>query len=146
LLVSGLAWSDGQPTEVVRWAFMHDFHEAYTGDIPTPLKRYLDGDALGDAKGRVGVLAELETQLDKTICEAFDVPYPGRIVRDIVKGYDAKAYDHEVEWFRSLTAPTLEPPPAVSPRTGLWGPGVQAFMDQTVFLFFKAGGKLGVIK
>lgn len=136
LHVSGLAFCDGQPAEVVRWAFMHDFHEAYTGDIPTPLKRYLEGDALGDGAGRIGMLSELETNLDRVICEAFDVPYPGQIVRDIVKRYDIEAREMEERWFR-LNDPT---------RLGEWGPSIQAFMDETVYLFFCAGARTGIIK
>jgi len=45
-------------------ALMHDAHEAYVGDIVTPVKR-----ALG------GVFEEIEDKIDRAICDKFDMEY-----------------------------------------------------------------------
>jgi len=99
LMVAGLAHQDGQPMEVQRWALMHDFHEAYTGDIPSPLKRYVEGDV--DGLGGQTILSDLEEKLDEVICVALGVPRPGPVVRAIVDRFDKEAYQMEVEMFRS---------------------------------------------
>lgn len=43
LLVMQILEDQGQPSSLLRAALLHDAHEAFTGDIPTPVKKALGG-------------------------------------------------------------------------------------------------------
>ncbi len=75
-----LAQTEGYPDELVSKlriaAVLHDAHEAYTGDISTPVKR-----VLGPA------VADLERRLDSAIAERFGID-PDMMRHEIVKEAD----------------------------------------------------------
>lgn len=48
-------------------ALLHDAHEAYTGDIPRPLKQLLN-------EASDGAVKRIERRLDAVICDAFGYP------------------------------------------------------------------------
>ena len=43
IFVSMLAESYGEPIEIIQACFLHDAHEAYIGDFPSPFKRVVPG-------------------------------------------------------------------------------------------------------
>ena len=51
---------------ILRAALLHDAGEAYTGDIPTPLKRQIDAHAGGELK-------RMERRIDAAICDRFEL-------------------------------------------------------------------------
>ena len=67
-----LAWIKGLRFETVQSVFAHDFHEAYTGDIPKPLKILL-----GPA------LKEIEQRIDRLIEERFGVDLSDPLIKQI---------------------------------------------------------------
>ena len=82
IAVERLANADGADLSVRRWALLHDAHEAYIGDVPTPLKR-----VWGDA------IARVESAVERAVAEAFDV------LIDEVHKWDIIALRLEAEWF-----------------------------------------------
>jgi hypothetical protein len=87
LLVMAYAWMDGCGRDVQRWALMHDWHEAYTGDIPSPLKAII--------AGQTKVLELIENALDEAIAEALGVDVPSADTRERVHKYDTMAFEFE---------------------------------------------------
>jgi len=55
--------------EIAVQAFVHDFAEAYTRDLPSDFKALLNDLSLG-------VWDEIETGIEAAVCEALDVDYP----------------------------------------------------------------------
>lgn len=91
------------------WALLHDAHEAYTGDLPTPLKeaiRYTLPSYVVDP------ILEIQTRLDCAICAALGVEI-GEADRQLVKHADLVALSTEreqilgcaMDWERLLPPP-----------------------------------------
>jgi hypothetical protein len=87
LLVLGFSYGQGDPEEVQRWAFMHDWHEAYTGDLPSPLKAIINKET--------EVLNSVERALDDAIAGAFGLMPPTDETRELVHKYDVAAFEYE---------------------------------------------------
>lgn len=87
-LVTMLWLRGGFPRDEVAYIFAHDLHESYTGDIPSPLKRFI-----GDG------LKTLEAQLDARIYEALKLPPPSAEVLRRVKICDLAALVIEAPLF-----------------------------------------------
>jgi hypothetical protein len=73
-------------------ALFHDAHEAYTGDIPSPIKRIPE---------LRGPLKAIEQRLDSSIREAFGLEDPSESIRNIVKYADNLAQAVESYQFMS---------------------------------------------
>ncbi|MGW2307717.1 hypothetical protein [Actinomadura luteofluorescens] len=71
-------------------ALHHDSHEAYLGDIPTPLKRRLDD------MGQYSGYAQLVESMDTAIGQAFHLPMPVYVEdKRILKQADRAAFQME---------------------------------------------------
>lgn len=66
----------GRDASFALQALLHDAHEAYTGDIVTPMKRM---------ESLHAAIAEIEERLQRAIHDALDVPWPdegeGRLIK-----------------------------------------------------------------
>jgi hypothetical protein len=79
-LVAILWMVAGYPREELVYALGHDFHEAYTGDIPAPIKNITP--EVREA------MREVEDMLDKRIYNFMGIEPPGETVRKKVKIID----------------------------------------------------------
>ncbi len=77
------------PLEARPWALLHDAHEAYIGDIPTPLQTALH--ALGGGIA-LGVITQ---RLDRAIAKAFGLALPDEPTRLEVRHWDRVALNTE---------------------------------------------------
>lgn len=93
--VWALAMDACAPPRVTEWSLYHDMHEAFTGDIPAPVKRYLFEHS--------PALANLEFALDRAICGAAGIPEPTPETRDGVRFFDKLA--ETLEWVHVLQRP-----------------------------------------
>jgi 5'-deoxynucleotidase YfbR-like HD superfamily hydrolase len=81
------------PRPYAMWGLMHDASEAYLGDIPKPLKLYLNGG-----------YADLEKIYMKAICERFCLPYeePAEVKRAdnilLVTERRDLLLEHDMDW------------------------------------------------
>ena len=91
-LVSKLALMMGEPFEVVRWCEHHDDHEGIIGDIPGPLKSYIEKATIGTFRS----LSDIELGLDHAICAARKIAPPTAEIRQRVHFYDKLA--ETLEW------------------------------------------------
>lgn len=91
-LVSKLALMMGEPFDVVRWCEHHDDHEGIIGDIPGPLKSYIEKATAGPFRS----LSDIELGLDHAICLARNIPAPSAEIRKRVHFYDKLA--ETLEW------------------------------------------------
>lgn len=90
---------DGYSPRIQLLGLMHDFHEAYITDVPTPLKSYLKKDFNFD-------ITEVEKIVDNKIYKKFNVELPSDDEIAIVRHYDLKAlfvekrflFDKYVDW------------------------------------------------
>ena len=73
------------PEELKLAALLHDAHEAYLGDITTPVKHILKG-----------LLPELENRLMAAIAAKFSIPFP---THPIVRVYDRVQFEIEARNF-----------------------------------------------
>lgn len=87
LLVTHLLELDRYDPEIQLQGLMHDAHEAYIGDMPTPLKLAL-------FKGDIDILAQ---DLQESIRQELSLPAPNYESQKIVRGYDEIALRLEVE-------------------------------------------------
>lgn len=94
-LAALLATYAGARREVIDWCLHHDDHEAFTGDIPGPVKRMIGRET--------GVLMQLEERLDRAICKARGKPYPDLMVRLDTLLFDKAA--ETVEWVHHMGNP-----------------------------------------
>lgn len=69
----------GGSGEIIRQALLHDAHEAYMGDIVTPLKTLPWFNAY---------FTDVEDRLQCAILQALDVPMPGRAALALIKRAD----------------------------------------------------------
>lgn len=88
-------------------ALLHDAHEAYTGDIVTPMKRM---ESLHPA------IAEIEERLQRTIHVALDVPWPDENEGRLIKQTDTLASIVEAHHLVPSRGAHWEVPPSEVPR------------------------------
>jgi hypothetical protein len=93
-LVSLIWLKGGFPREGLAYALAHDFHEAYTGDIPSPVKR-----VMGEG------VKVLEKYLDGRIYESLGLPPPTEAMLRYVKLCDLAALIIEAPLFGPPSAP-----------------------------------------
>jgi len=93
VLCAELAMLHGEPDEVVKATFLHDAHEAYIGDFPSPFKNAVVG------------LKPFEEGIEATVRDGFMLPHDGSKVWDKVKQYDTLALHKEA-------ATLLQAPPS----------------------------------
>lgn len=99
-----LAVDDGLPNMAVLAVLTHDLHEAYIGDIVTPVLHYCDPN--GDFASS---LALLKTRLDEEMCKQFG--WPLHLHANCQK--EIKYYDQLSLWMEAHSRFTSAPPPAV---------------------------------
>jgi hypothetical protein len=90
LLVADLVGYKARP-----YALLHDAHEAYIGDITTPVVQALDTANYGTASA----VAALKYRIDRAIYEAFGLPWPSEAILDEIKDADLMALSIEQEGF-----------------------------------------------
>jgi hypothetical protein len=73
-------------------ALLHDAHEAFTGDIPTPLQDYLE-EQVG-----VPIIHNLKDTIDRDIFASLDVPLPTEAEKALIKIYDHEAFCIEARY------------------------------------------------
>ena len=73
------------------YGLLHDAHEAYTGDIPTPLK---------SVKGVRDVIEPIQQALQKTIYKAVDLPLPTLPIRKLINDADKQALAMEARYLK----------------------------------------------
>lgn len=76
----------GAPARVMLHALLHDAHEAYTGDVPAPVKAI---PGVGEA------LRPVEDQLQRAIYQALGLREPTPAETELVRAADAMAYSAE---------------------------------------------------
>jgi 5'-deoxynucleotidase YfbR-like HD superfamily hydrolase len=81
------------PAKLV-YVLVHDCHEAYTGDIPSPIKTAI-GNLVGDVENPI---SQLEEQIDKRILQHLNLPEPDDDIRMKVRTCDKLALLLE-SWF-----------------------------------------------
>lgn len=99
-LVEALALRLNAAPAVVRWCWHHDDHEGIIGDIPGPLKHFLN---LAAIQGNTTTLDEIEIRLDAAICTARGIAFPDSEVRKKVHFFDKLA--ETLEWRFVLNEP-----------------------------------------
>lgn len=93
----------GEDRETVRWGILHDAHEAYLCDIPSPMKEHPD----------FAPYREVEARVQRAVCERFGLPEkePEAVRRADKVLLATEARDlmpfREAHW-RGLTMPPLE--------------------------------------
>lgn len=101
-LVQRLAALSGGDAATQLWALLHDAHEAYLGDMPTPVQRHVFGDA---DKGR-NILPtpweEAQLRLDEAICAHCGLTLTAAM-RDTVAALDRAAL--ATEWRDLMPGP-----------------------------------------
>lgn len=98
-LVSLIWVKAGFPLDKLIYAQIHDDHESYTGDIPTPVKRLLGEKIL-----------ELQGHIDARIYQFLGLPPPDAETRRMIKLCDAVAL--------TIEAPLFGPPLAAGQYQG----------------------------
>lgn len=86
--VANHVWQVTQNNELALAALHHDSHEAYIGDLPTPLKRDIGDEYLG-----------LRDAADFAIAEALDVHWY-QFDHDVIKHADALALAYEASFVK----------------------------------------------
>ena len=87
-LVLACAMRIGAPKEVLVWCSYHDDHEGIIGDIPGPLKHFIEQAFPG--------FAAMELGLDHAICDARKIARPTHDIRQQVHFFDKFA--ETLEW------------------------------------------------
>lgn len=93
LLTAVIALRNNMGPEVAMHALLHDTHEAYTGDIPSPIKRLIAD------TGKVDAIGQVEAELDKRIYAHLNIKPPDAATRRKVKQCDQVALILESELF-----------------------------------------------
>lgn len=95
-LVAKLAHMLDPDPVIEQWCDHHDDHEGITGDMPGPLKNYLNH------IGR-GAITKIEDRLDVAICAARQIIYPSPETKARVHFFDKLA--ETIEWQFVLNEP-----------------------------------------
>ena len=80
------------PARLLHFALLHDAHEAYTGDVSTPLMRSLSADAQGE-------LREIQRDIDRAVRKKLNLPDPTAREEDIIASADETALALERNFF-----------------------------------------------
>lgn len=80
-------------TAVARWALLHDAHEAYLGDITTPVAHLICS-----RSGPIDPIAGIKAALDEAICDRFGV-HRSPVIQDQVDLIDRRALAIEAAEF-----------------------------------------------
>lgn len=115
------------PIECQPYALLHDAHEAYLGDLTSPVKQ-----ALAEAGGKPA-LKKLVTTLDQAIHEAFGLKYPlpteiARIVHHadmVALATEKRDLLAEAEWAIPLPSPAKQ---IIRPQS--WPQALESFMRE----------------
>lgn len=108
------------PPHLSAYALLHDAHEAYTGDIATPMKRLINYEA------EKRVIETIEARFDAAIYKAAGLPWPlGAGEMTAIKAADqmafiAESYDLTMNHFTSLPLedrPARPPIPKIKPMS-----------------------------
>ena len=94
LYVADLARAEGFDRDTVEASLLHDAHEAYTGDVSTPIKLCLS------ANGTNGVLGAIQGRLQSKIYRALGIVAPVEAIRERVHRLDRRAFVGE--WRRFM--------------------------------------------
>lgn len=126
ILVSQVAQAYGETTEVIRACFMHDVHEAYVGDFPSPFKNVVTG------------LSLFEKSIEAAVRDALNLPSDDDPIWQNVKQYDILALHAEAaclfqpimpEWVDLKISGLL---PLTTPVVGReWQEGKAAFLQRS---------------
>lgn len=104
VFVAELARGQGHTPATVAAMAAHDLHEAFVGDVPTPVKRWLRGDT--------ECLDGLHQKVEDHKHRVFGVqPQP-----DILHGLDYRAAELEAHWFGIDFGYTFQPPEPAEQR------------------------------
>lgn len=102
-LVARIARLMGETADVVRWCEHHDDHEGIIGDIPGPLKHYINHIMSMTA---LTSLDDIEVGLDRAIATARGIEPPSEEVRKAVHFYDKMA--ETLEWVFVIGEPQAD--------------------------------------
>lgn len=94
VLVEQLMWEVGGYSAALRLkTLLHDAHEAFITDIPTPLAIYL--------KDKTGYdfINDLKDEVDRDIFRSLDIALPTKEERGTIKHYDRQAFCIEARQF-----------------------------------------------
>lgn len=97
-LCRGIAIDLNQPWPVVQWAWRHDCHEAFIGDMIAPLKHHLKAAAAYSQQS--DRLAAVERAFDEAILRAERINPPSNHTRQIVHRIDRIALRMEMNRMR----------------------------------------------
>lgn len=94
LLTAYLAHANQEEQQTICACLIHDMHEAYTGDVPTPLKNV----AFMQTKTNLVPWSDMEMRNDFVIREAFNMPraYSTLLIKN-VRFYDEFALNVEIK-------------------------------------------------
>lgn len=95
-LVADAMGRDSEHAPLAIYGLLHDAHEIFTGDVPSPIKKYLPG------------LAELEDHLQTQLYDRLEIPTPDTATKQIVKMYDLGALYVEARQFARQAAPWVD--------------------------------------
>ncbi len=125
VLVSLLAEAYGEPIEVVRACFLHDAHETYIGDFPSPFKSVVPG------------LNLFEKSIEAAVRDALNLPPDDDPIWLRVKHYDILALHAEgIVLFHPIRPEWVDPNiscllPSGTPVLGHeWQEGKAAFLQR----------------
>lgn len=90
--------ADALPARLRIYGLLHDAHEAYTGDITSPVEAHFSAILPGFGEH----LKNLKEQLDRVIRTAFEVPSPS--IDDLAAIHEADMRMAATEWFSRMPA------------------------------------------
>lgn len=102
-LTARIARLMGETADVIRWCEHHDDHEGIIGDIPGPLKHYINH---AMRQSNQTTLDEIELRLDRAIATARGIEAPSEDVRKAVHFYDKMA--ETLEWVFVIGEPQAD--------------------------------------
>lgn len=87
------ALEETSDANLAAYVLLHDAHEAYFGDMTTPVERWLTAlelELFGTSNQASALISTAKARLDTAIWRAAGLPPPGRTYRDGVKSYDLR--------------------------------------------------------